>query len=273
MNGLLIAGIIVISIFILYFWAIMPRVRKRPEKQEFLQYHYAHRGFHDNGEAAPENSMAAFLKAVEKGYGIELDVQLSKDKVPIVFHDETLKRVCSKPGKVKDYTYEELKQFPLASSIEIIPRFQDVLAMVGGKVPIIVEIKCADGKTAVCKYAYELLKEYHGLYCVESFHPFAVWWFRKNAPWLLRGQLSSDYAKAGTRNLVMKGHGYLLYNFLSKPDFIAYDCKYSKNLSRMICTKIYKALSVAWTVRSKEQLEGGKKEYDLFIFEDFEPKS
>ena len=123
----------------LYLLAIMPRMAHRPDRQPFLGVYYAHRGLHDNGGDAPENSMRAFEKAVEAGYGIELDVQLSKDRVPVVFHDFTLERVCGIKGKVYDYTYEELQEFRLCRSEERIPRFEDFLEMVGGRVPLIVE--------------------------------------------------------------------------------------------------------------------------------------
>ena len=93
-----------------YLWAILPRMTARPDRSPLLaQRCYAHRGLHDNATDAPENSMAAFRKAVEAGYGIELDVQLSKDRIPVVFHDETLRRVCGVEGKVRDYTFEELQ--------------------------------------------------------------------------------------------------------------------------------------------------------------------
>ena len=93
-----------IYIPIVYLAAIMPRIFKRPDYSSLKGYYYAHRGLHDNNSDAPENSMAAFRKAVDAGYGIELDVQLTKDRIPVIFHDDTLKRVCGVDGYVKDYT-------------------------------------------------------------------------------------------------------------------------------------------------------------------------
>ena len=265
--------IVCILVVVLYFIAIMPRMNKRPDDSYLRNWHYAHRGFHDNKSAAPENSMAAFKKAVEAGYGIEFDVQLTKDRVPVVFHDETLKRVCGAPGKVRDYTYVQLRQFTLCESEERIPLFSEVLKMVDGKVPLIIEIKIHEEYTKVCKCVDAVLKQYDGPYCIESFHPQAVLWYKQNRPRVIRGQLSSDL-NAGEKKF---SWGYfavthLLTNFLSKPDFIAYDHKYSNNVSRILCRKLYKALSVAWTIRSQEGLNRVRDEYELFIFEGFVPK-
>ncbi|MGN0995468.1 MAG: glycerophosphodiester phosphodiesterase family protein, partial [Candidatus Ventricola sp.] len=133
--------LILLALCALYLLAIMPRMAGRPDPAPLLSRDYAHRGLHDNASDAPENSMAAFRRAVEAGYGIELDVQLTRDRVPVVFHDESLSRMCGVPGNVRDYTFDELVQFPLLRSAERIPRFEDVLTLVDGRVPLIVEIK------------------------------------------------------------------------------------------------------------------------------------
>ena len=164
---------------VLYFLAIMPRLSHRSERIKFTDVYYAHRGLHDNASEAPENSLAAFVRAVKAGYGIEMDIQLSKDRIPVVFHDFTLKRVCGKEGKVCDYTYQELKEFKLYNSGETIPRFEDVLKAVGGRVPLIVELKVEWMDISVCPLADALLQDYRGLYCIESFNPLAILWYRR----------------------------------------------------------------------------------------------
>ena len=125
---------------VLYLLAIMPRMLHKPDTEPFKKVLYAHRGLFDNATNAPENSLAAFQKAVDAGYGIELDIQLTKDKIPVVFHDFTLDRVCGVKGKVCDFTYEELLKFPLSGSDQRIPKFSEVLSLVDGRVPLIVEI-------------------------------------------------------------------------------------------------------------------------------------
>ena len=263
---------IIIFLFAVYLLAIMPRIWGRPDKAPFMNVFYAHRGLHDNQTEAPENSMAAFRRAVDAGYGIELDVQLTKDRIPVVFHDETLQRVCNVSGKVRDCTFEELQKCTLCNSTEKIPLFLDVLHMVDGKVPLIVEIKCYENAAKVCTAVDAVLAEYQGTYCMESFHPLAVLWYRKHRPEVLRGQLSSNFNEPGKReSFPMWLVHYLLLNVLGRPDFIAYNHKYKNNISRVLCRCLFQAISVAYTIRSQEELEHSKKNFDLFIFEGFEP--
>lgn len=268
--GLFIAVLIVL---ILYLLAIMPRMLCRADASRLFGWYYAHRGLHGNEGEAPENSLAAFSLAVEAGYGIELDVQLSKDRIPVVFHDETLTRVCGVEGRVRDYTCEELQKFTLCNSKERIPLLEEVLQLVAGRVPLIVEIKVYEKAQAVCEQTDRLLEQYRGVYCIESFHPFALRWYKKKHPHIVRGQLSSNFNSKGRREPIHEGllH-YLMYNFLCKPDFIAYDHHHKTNISRWLCRYFYRALSVAWTIRSDEELAACQKDYDLFIFEQFLPE-
>lgn len=268
---IIIIGVAVIAV--LYFLAIMPRMSRRGSRDKFTGVYYAHRGLHDNTSDAPENSMKAFQKAVKAGYGIEMDVQLSKDLVPVLFHDFTLERACGRPGRVCDYTYEELQEFSLFGSKERIPKFEDVLSMVGGKVPLIVEIKMEWMNLAVCPAADRLLRDYKGTYCIESFHPAVLLWYRRYHNDVVRGQLSDGFVKSGE----YKGLQYwmmqnLLLNWMTKPDFIAYNHKYADNLSRMLCRKLYRHLAVAWTVKSQQVMDEAEKEFDIFIFDSFIPK-
>ena len=258
----------------LYLFLIMPRIAGRPDASMLMGRDYAHRGLHDNKSDAPENSMAAFKKAVDAGYGIELDVQLTRDRIPVVFHDESLKRVCGVDGNVRDYTYEELQSFRLLNSDERIPLFEDMLALVGGRVPLIVEIKIHEKASDVCEKVDALLRNYKGPYCMESFHPLAVRWYRKNRPEVIRGQLSCFFGTAEKREPFsrMLVH-YLLTNVITRPDFIAYSHANKGNLSRVLCRKLFRALSVAWTVKSQEQLDACRNDFDLFIFEQFIPKA
>ncbi len=263
----------IVIIIGLYLFAIAPRVFGAPDKSMLNGVYYAHRGLHDNNKKCPENSMAAFRKAVESGYGIELDVQLTKDEIPVVFHDESLKRMCNQEGNVRDYTYEELQQFTLGETQERIPLFQDFLDMVSGKVPLIVEIKIHENANKVCNKVDEILSKYEGPYCMESFHPFAVRWYKKHRPQVIRGQLSTNFKKDVTERKVSYFLAQnLLLNFLARPDFIAFNHKHKKVLSRQICQRFYKALSVAWTIRTQQELDAARDGFSLFIFESFIPQ-
>ncbi|MGN0335413.1 MAG: glycerophosphodiester phosphodiesterase family protein [Lachnospiraceae bacterium] len=263
--------IILIVLLLLGLFMIAPRMFGRAQRSPFLGVHYAHRGLFDNRSEAPENSMAAFSKAVESGYGIELDVQLSKDGIPVVFHDTSLKRMCGIDGKVWEYTLEELRQMKLADSQESIPTFQEALMLIDGRVPLIVEYKFDSPSLKICEIGNELLGNYAGAYCIESFYPPALLWYRIHRPDVMRGQLCEEYWK---ENEQMRGKllylwlAYLGSNFLTRPDFIAYNHVYERNLSRRLCRRLG-ALSVAYTIRSREEYEKVKDQFDLFIFDGF----
>ena len=276
---------ILLVLFILYLCAIKPRSLKKPNYQPFFSYKYAHRGLHNmnpylkeennpyycNSGCFPENSYSAIKRAADYGYGIEFDVHLTKDGIPVVFHDDTLNRICGVDGKIKDYTFEELQQFRLMGTEEKIPAFADVLKAVNGRTPLIIEYKVENNTNALCKTCNDILKNYNGLYCIESFHPMAVRWYRKNRPDIVRGQLSENFMKTNA-NALYFFLSHLQFNFLTTPDFIAYNHKHHKTLARTLCRKLYGCLSVAWTIRSQEALDNMKSHFDLFIFEDFIPQ-
>jgi glycerophosphoryl diester phosphodiesterase len=233
---------------------------------------YAHRGLHDNQSDAPENTMRAFARACDMGYGIEMDIQLTKDRQVVVFHDNTLKRVCAADGQISDYTYQELQQFRVCGTDQKIPLFSEVLKLVDGRVPLIIELKYKNFSNRVCVEADKILSHYHGVYCIESFHPWALLWYRKHRPKICRGQLSMNFQRQeGNYQLQCFIVRHLLTNFLTHPDFIAYDLRDRGALSKNLCRRLYGCPSVAWTVRSRQQLEGCRKYYDAFIFEGFRP--
>lgn len=286
--------IVLVVLTLLYLVMIMPRMLGRPSREPFLGVYYAHRGLHDNTSDAPENSMAAFKKAVEAGYGIECDVQLTRDGVPVIFHDFTLARIAryadgqapadavlnedgslGVKGKVIDYTYDELMAFHLLDSEEKIPRFEDFLKLVDGRVPLIIELKIELKDLSVCPKVDSLLSDYKGVYCIESFNPLGVFWYRRNRPDILRGQLSDAFHRDKPEEF--KGILYftltnLLFNILAKPDFIAFNHKYSDCWAFNICRTLYGALTAAWTIKSQEQLVKAKKRFDIIIFDSFIPE-
>lgn len=234
--------------------------------------YYAHRGLHNNSGTAPENTLAAFRRAVKAGYGIELDIQLTKDGQVVVTHDFHLKRNCKVEGDVDSFTYEEISKFPVFYSNETIPLFSDVLKLVDGKVPLIVELKYKSG-SKICEKADEILKDYKGEYCIESFHPQVLMWYKKHRPDVRRGQLSMNFQK--TEGLYQP-HYYimrlLLTDFVTKPDFVAYDCRSPKSFALWISRNISKRSAYAWTVKSQKQLESIKDRFDYYIFEGFRPE-
>ncbi len=263
--------IVILLVFsAVYLFLIAPRMFGRPDRTPFMGVHYAHRGLFDNKSEAPENSLAAFKKAVAAGYGIEFDVQLSKDNKLVVFHDGTLKRMCGVEGKVWDYTLAELQSFKLADSEETIPTFEEVLKVVDGKVPLIIEYKLDRVQTTVCELADIVLQNYKGMYCVESFHPLAVRWYRKNRPQVLRGQLCEEYFRnpKNKGKWILASMSFLISNVATRPDFIAYNHRHAGNISRRIC-RMLGALSVTYTIKNEEEYLRAKDKFDLFIFDSF----
>ncbi len=256
---------------ILYLFLIRPR-RKKADCRPFFHCCFAHRGLHAAQNKVPENSLLAFAQAVEAGYGIELDVQLSADGVPIVFHDATLSRMCAIDKRVDTLTLQELKTYSLANTKEQIPAFSEVLELVNGKVPLLVEIKMDRMNFDITRKIDDLLTRYNGLYCIESFHPAALWWYRKNRPGILRGQLSTHFnVENRTLDPLQYLLGKMILNVISRPDFISYNWRFRKDLSLFLCSRLFKAHTAGWVIRSEMELQTCRKYFDMYIFENFLP--
>ena len=172
----------------------------------------------------PENSLPAFRAAAEAGYAVEMDVHLTADDQLVVFHDDTLERMCGVPGVIDDFTLAELRALRLGDTDCVIPTFAEALEALGGRVPLLLEVKRGHNNRRLCALTLAALRTYGGPYCVESFDPTIVAWFRRNAPDILRGQLSQppkDYGKALNKPAAAIV-GNVLTNVIARPQFIAY---------------------------------------------------
>ena len=269
-KALCIILIVLVVLALLYVFLIAPRMFNRPDMSAMTGYHYAHRGYFDNETGAPENSLAAFRAAIDAGYGIELDVQMSSDGVPMVFHDADLERMCGVSGKIWDYTCAELQQMRLLETEATIPTFAEVLALIDGQVPVIVEYKLDRVNTDVCEAGNALLQDYDGACCIQCFHPLALMWYKKNAPEVIRGQLSQSFWEDEKYNgdALYALLSYMLENVVTRPDYIAYQFDDADNLSFRLC-RAMGAKTAAWTIRSPEDYEVAKEDFDLFIFDSF----
>jgi len=267
---LIILGIILAVLILLYLFLIAPRMFHKPDFSGLEGYHYAHRGYFNNEEGVPENSLPAFQAAIDAGYGIELDIQLSSDGVPMIFHDADLERMCGVPGKIWDFTFEELRALTLMDTEEQIPTLEEALALIDGQVPIIVEYKLDKVDTMVCEKSNVLLQEYEGAYCIQCFHPFAVLWYKQHAPEVIRGQLAknfwTDEEYAGKPLYFLLS--YLVENVATRPDFISFEYLGSSNLSLNLC-RLMGAKTAAWTLRTPEDYELVKGKFDFYIFDSF----
>lgn len=232
-----------------------------------VQQPIAHRGLHD--KVSPENSLSAFQKAIDAGYPIELDVQLIADGTVVVFHDSSLSRLTDNDGYLKFLNKADLDLLTLKDSKEKIPTFQEVLELVNGQVPLLIEIK-SEGKVGELeKKVIEMLKAYNGEYAICSFNPYVLEYFYKHAPDIPRGQLAG-FLK-GEKLSFFKKYALkrmLLNKKISHPNFISYEAKRLPN--RFV--KRYKSLPLlAWTIRSESEYLKVVKYCDNVIFEGFEP--
>ena len=235
----------------------------------FQNRYIAHRGLHSGKDGVvPENSLAAFAAACENGYGIELDVQLSADGQVVVFHDDNLKRVCGVNKPVCALSLKELQSLSLLGSEETIPLFSDVLDLVAGRGPLIVELKNGRQNKELCEKTLALLRAYDGPFCVESFAPDIVHWFRLNAPDIVRGQLACSiegYAKASPKPVAF-AMSRCLMNVWSRPHFIAYEL--TKKPIPVRFAELLGAKRVCWTSRKP----GDEVDQDTVIFEGYRPE-
>lgn len=261
---------VILLLFTLYLLVLIRPGRKRDLNGFFLT-EYAHRGLHD--KTKPENSLAAFKAAVDKGYGIELDLQLSSDGEVMVFHDYSLERMTGRKNKLSELTSSELKGLKLGESEERIPYLREVLEAVDGKVPILIEMKGESFSSAVCVKANEILKNYSGDYVIESFNPILVKWYKDNRPDIRRGLLITDIVKTNgfsVLNVLLSG---MIMNCIAKPDFIAYDITKRRALPIFLCTRLYGNQRFTWTIRTSTQLDEAKEEKSCPIFENIVPKN
>lgn len=237
------------------------------QKGPFYGRYFAHRGLHTADGSAPENSLTAFRMAANVGYGVELDVHLTRDGKVVVFHDHDLERMTGAQGKIEDWAYPDLRQLRLAGSGEHIPLLSEVLEAIGGVGPIILEVKPAARRKELCAKVVAQLVDYPGDVCVECFDPRVLYWFRRNAPQYLRGQLAmpmGHYEGEVSRPLAFLLSRGLL-NFLGRPQFMAYEIG-PKPLTIRLAEKLG-AMRVCWTSRSLHD----KKDNEAVIFEHYRP--
>ena len=266
---------VLLILFILYaLFFVRPRLSMRDffsKNEAELFTDYAHRGLH--GGKIPENSLAAFAKAAEYGHGIELDLQLSADGRVMVFHDYSLARMTGCDKKLTELTADELRKLRLADTDEKIPFFTEVLELIGGRVPMLIELKGESTDTSVAKAAFELLKDYGGRYSIESFNPFLLRWVKKNKPSVMRGILVTNVSKEKKKHDPLNfSLGNMLTNCLARPDFIAYDVRYD-SLAVDLCTKFYGAPAFAWTVRDEDAYYKAREYGAYVIFEHIRPEA
>ena len=258
----------------LYVWLILPRLPRR-DLRELAGVDYAHRGLWNLRR--PENSLSAFRVAVEAGFGIELDVHLTADGQLVVYHDFTLQRMCGQSGRIEQLDLATLRTCRLNGTGEPIPTLDEVLVLVKGQVPLILELKVAGNAAALSRAVYQRMQRYHGSWCMESFSPLAPLWFRVHAPEVIRGQLVYNHSgqpdRKPWRRLLDAFVASMVGNVLSRPDFIACegDARCLNSLPMRLLSPLRPNL-MCWTIRSPEEMDRLRPLCDTQIFEGFLPR-
>lgn len=259
-----VSGLIAAQLYI-----IAPGHSTKRQRAPFKGMNFAHRGLHSRDKSVPENSLEAFRLAAAAGYGIELDVQLTSDGEVVVFHDDTLDRVCGVSARVEDKTLRELQQMGLCGTEQTIPLFSQVLEVIRGRGPLIVELKNGKHNRELCEKTYALLENYRGDVCIESFNPFIVAWFRFHARDLVRGQLAMParyYTEEGWNKPAAFILSRTLLNFAARPQFIAY--RIGPRPIPVILADKLGAMNIGWTSHEPRNEKGR----DGVIFEYYKPK-
>ena len=224
----------------------------------------AHRGLHDN--IVPENSLLAFKKAIESGYNIELDIQMTKDNVLVIFHDENTFRMTGVSKNITKSTYNEIKKLRLKDTNEKIPTLQETLNLVAGKVYLDIEIKRRKQKRKYLQLIKKTLDNYKGEYSIKSFDPTIPRWYKKHNSSIKCGVLNyshNDYIAPKFFRIFLRNCNYL---FWYKPDFIAYKLDdYTKELDEKL--KKYNISIMLWTITTDEQRKKALKYTNNIIFE------
>lgn len=231
----------------------------------------AHRGLHN--DVFPENSMSAFKNAVFHGLAIELDIHLTKDCRLVVFHDNNLKRMTGIDALIEDFTYEQLTAFKIKDTDEKIPLLCDVLKEVAGRVPLVIEIKEGSPVGVLEKRLNSLMKGYKGEWCVMSFNPLRMGWFKKNAPEITRGMLISRHKKKLNFKFIKKyiASFGIVHNTIASPDFIAYDLR-SITMEAMMEAFSNGCPLLGWTAKNEDTLTEALKFCMSVIFENIPPE-
>jgi glycerophosphoryl diester phosphodiesterase len=225
----------------------------------------AHRGLHN--EEIPENSLASFENAIKNGYAIELDVRLIDDGTVIVFHDDKLARMTGEDKYASTLTLADLDNIRLKNTDQKIPTFKQVLDLVDGKVPILIEIKNESKPGALEDKTIELLRSYKGDYAVQAFNPFVLEYFRHHAPEMKRGILSALFKKHQLPSFIKRYVlSRMLLNNIAKPDFITYrhECLPNKYVNKYV--NKHNVPVIAWTLENQAETDKVKPNCDNVIF-------
>lgn len=231
---------------------------------------YAHRGLHNHDKGIYENTLKAFDEAIKHGFGIELDTNILKDGTVVVFHDKNLKRLCGIDMALKDVTYEMIKDYKIMDSNETIHTLEAVLDYINNRVPIMIEIKPFGDKARHAETVYNIIKRINSPIVIQSYNPYIVYWYKKNAKEVIRGQISEFFRDSNFTFITKWIMKTLITNKLTKPDFVNYGLKDIPN--KYIEKQKKKGVKIlAYAAKTEQELDYMRTHYDNAVFEGFIP--
>jgi glycerophosphoryl diester phosphodiesterase len=215
--------------------------------------------------------MGAFKNAIKHGYPIEFDVHVSADNEIIVFHDDNLRRLTGTEGLVHQTDWTHIKKLRIGKSNESIPTLKQVLKVVDGRVPLLIEVKSRYTHKRIEPALSELLGTYKGQYAIQSFNPKTVRWFRKHRPSVSNGYISGSLADADLPAPVRFVLSNLLLVPFIRPDFVAYEFPDINRRFIKVWRVILPIPFATWVIRSKQEQATVPKGCNI-IFESYAPK-
>lgn len=259
--------------------AVKPRLLHKADLTVFRRYDYSHRGLHDAGLSAPENSLKAFERSAVKGYGITADVRITRDGVPVVFADTELYRMCGTEGEIESLTLQEVKDLTLAGTDQKIPTLKEMLKNVDCRVPILLNLHVKKGNYArLCEAVTRNIDVYDGLFAIESIDPRVLFWFRRQRDEYIRVQMV-DYAHRVNSSRVSSKVSRvwdflcssLLFNVFAAPDAISENMDNHYAPGTLLCRFLYHVPVIDWTIRNENDYELVRTDGSIVVFDGFEP--
>jgi glycerophosphoryl diester phosphodiesterase len=232
----------------------------------------AHRGLHDASRGIIENTASAFQAAIDKGYAIECDLQITRDGEAVLFHDDAVERVIDGTGLVRDMTAAEIKALDIRHSKDHVQTLAEMLAQVKGQVPLVIELKPQwDGDERLAARTVAVMKGYQWPYCLMSYDPDVVAAIRRMSPETIRGIVAEkdlDYyagTMAPSKLIELRTLAHLPR---SRPDFLSFHCE-ELPWAPVAAFRAGGKPVISWTIRSPEQARRTRRHSDQITFEGF----
>ena len=255
--------------------AIRPRTKYGPDFSILARYDFANGGLHDYYAGIPESSMPAVHEAMEKGYGVKLDVRLTRDGIPVVFPDEDLWRLCGEEGSVEETKWSDLKRLTLQETEEPVCTLEDVLYKIDSQVPVLLNLISKKHNYGVlCSNVTDILETYDGVFAVESSDFHVLRWLKEYEPEVLRGQIYKKQIYSGKDilgTIYSFAKNYLLTNCIASPDFISVGLQDRNSISLRYCRLLYHVPCVYSVISTEDDYETARMDDAVVVFEGIEP--